>query len=237
MNIDSFLSFVTARRSIRSFSSKPVSDQLLLQLLDCARWAPSGFNLQPAHFVVVTETAKKERLLRACLYQKQILEAPAIVVFTGDRRVVEHNLDDVIDQDIEAGALREEDEEKLRRFIQLNFDHGALGIQWLAKALSPLLRLFTPLPHLPAIHKRYWLAKQVMLNVMNFLLAAEAAGLACSPMEGFDEWRVKYHLGIPWMHIVPMIVAVGYPLHEAVPTKSRLSLDGRVHWNGWQKKR
>ena len=62
---------------------------LLDELLEAARWAPSGFNLQPTHFVVVTDPAAKAKLCPACMKQRQVLEAGATVVFTGDRRVVD----------------------------------------------------------------------------------------------------------------------------------------------------
>ena len=64
------------------------------------------------------------------------------------------------------------------------------------------------------MHKRFWLAKQVMLCAMNLMLAAEAAGLSTLPMEGFDEGRVRKVLGIPRTQVVPVIVAVGYALPQ-----------------------
>lgn len=43
------------RRSIRKFRPEPVSPQLLAQLVDTARLYPSGGNLQPLRFAIVTE--------------------------------------------------------------------------------------------------------------------------------------------------------------------------------------
>lgn len=229
MNADTFCSFVASLKQVREFSQKPISQDLLLKLIECASLAPSEFNLQPTHYVVVTDPQIKERVYRACFYQRQILDAAAIIFFTGDRQAVEHNLDEVIAQDID-----EELEERLRRQVHLYFDQGILGINWLAKLCSPLLRLFTPMPHFPAVHKRDWLTKQVMLSVMNFILAAETEHLATSLIEEFDEWRVKYHLGIPLRHIVPVIAAVGYPLpNEQRDKRKQLPLQKKVHWNGW----
>ena len=234
MTLEKFTAFVRGRRATRNFKPDPVSDELLMQLIECARWAPSGFNLQPTHFVIVTDPEKKKKLLRSCLYQRQVVEAPALIVFTGDRKAFQHNMEAVIEQEEECGNLTHASEDRLRRFAHLNFDQGFFGLTWIAKAFfGPLLRLFTPLPHLPAVHKRFWLTKQVMLSVMNTLLAAEAAGLSCSPIEGFDEWRVKYHLGIPYSHIVPMIVCVGYSLDQEVSSKTRLPLDEKVHRDIW----
>ena len=44
---------VTTRRSIRAFKPKPVSRKVILEVLDIARWAPSGMNLQPWEFTIV----------------------------------------------------------------------------------------------------------------------------------------------------------------------------------------
>ncbi len=40
---------VTSRHSVRAFLDRPVSQQVINQLLEVARWTPSGGNLQPWH--------------------------------------------------------------------------------------------------------------------------------------------------------------------------------------------
>jgi nitroreductase len=229
VNLESFFRLCSARRATRAFRPDPIDEKILLELLKCAQTAPSGFNLQPTHFFVVQDHEKKSALLKACLNQQQIIDAPAVVVFTGDRRVVENNLEAMIGDEYLNGTMNEKMEKRLRRNVKLNFDNG-FGFVWLGKLLgAPLLRLFTPMPTLPAVHKRFWLAKQVMMPAMNFMLAAEAAGLATSPIEGFDEWRVKRCLGIPMSHIVPIVIAVGFGAEEALK-KSRLPLEEVAHF-------
>ena len=88
-------------------------------------------------------------------------------------------------------------------------------------------------PRIPAIHKRFWLTKQVMLTAMQFMLAATAAGLATLPMEGFDEGRVRRVLGIPRSQIVPVIIPVGYPALQDLK-KTRLTIGPFVHRDGWK---
>ncbi len=43
------------RRSIRAFGGQPVPHNLVEELIDCARLAPSARNVQPWEFIVVTE--------------------------------------------------------------------------------------------------------------------------------------------------------------------------------------
>jgi F420 biosynthesis protein FbiB-like protein len=53
------------RRSIRRYHPTPIPKELINQLLTAATWAPSAHNRQPWRFVVMTETAVKERLALA----------------------------------------------------------------------------------------------------------------------------------------------------------------------------
>lgn len=48
------------RWSPRSFSNKPVSDEILFSLFEAARWAPSANNEQPWRFIVARSKEAKE---------------------------------------------------------------------------------------------------------------------------------------------------------------------------------
>jgi nitroreductase len=165
--------------------------------------------------------------------QRQVLEAGATVVFTGDRDVAANHFERVLQQDREAGAINEAYEQLLRRAVPLCFNQGPLGFGWLWKAAAEtVVGRFVPVPSIQAVHKNYWLAKQVCLSAMVFMLAAEIAGLATCPMEGFGERSVRRALGIPSSHGVVLVVTVGYADNSAL-TKTRLPLDGRVHRERW----
>ncbi len=233
MTLEAFHQLATQRRATRHFRQDAIPEGVIEQLLESAHWAPSGYNLQPTHFVVVTDAAIKQALHPACLSQRQILDAPAVVVFAGDRHVVAHHFDDVLTSDREAGALTPQYEQKLREVVPLAFDQGPWGLGWLAKALlAPVMRCVKPMPSIPAVQKRYWLTKQVMLSAMTFMLASQAAGLSTSPMEGFDEGRVRKTLRIPSTYIVPVVIAVGYGVDEPL-VKTRLPLSRLLHREGF----
>jgi len=53
------------RRSLRFFSDRPVDQVVLLDCLRAAGSAPSGANLQPWHFVLVSDPAVKRRIRQA----------------------------------------------------------------------------------------------------------------------------------------------------------------------------
>ncbi len=218
-------------------SFEPIPKEQLFKLLEQAHLAPSDHNLQPTHYFILSDVRaldvrNQEKLLRAALGQKELLQAGSLVVFCGDRKAASHNVEAVIETGLESGSLQEADAERLRHYVKFNFDQGIFGLTFLAKALfSPLLRLITPLPLLPAVHKRYWLTKQVMFAAAKFQQAASAANLSCEPIQGFDEGRIRKLLGIPWNFVVPVIMAVSKtPQLESFP---KLALEDFVHLNEW----
>ncbi|MGA3065490.1 MAG: nitroreductase family protein [Tepidisphaeraceae bacterium] len=233
ITLDEFETLAKSRRATRNFAPTPVSPELLERIIEIARWSPSGYNLQPTHFVLVTDPGVKSRLVPACLKQRQVAEAGAVVVITGDRRAADQNFHDMLEAEKQAGTIDETYEKLLRKVIPLVFSTGPAGIGWLWKAAAgPILGPFIPVPSIPAVYKRYWLTKQTMLCAMTLMLAAAAAGLATLPMEGFDERRVARVLGIPRSQMIPVVIAIGYSADKELK-KTRLPLERFVHRNGW----
>lgn len=60
--MESLLELIRGRRSIRKFTPQEVPIQEIEELLEAARWAPSGGNAQPWQFVIVTERETVEAL-------------------------------------------------------------------------------------------------------------------------------------------------------------------------------
>ena len=61
-----------------------------------------------------------------------------------------------------------------------------------------------------------WSTKNTIFSAQTFILAATAHGLATAPMEGYDERRLCYTLGIPMnRYSIPLVIAVGYSLEVA----------------------
>ncbi len=59
------LDCMKTRRSVRKFTSEPVSRAAINEILECGRWAPSGLNHQPWRVLVITNDASR-RKLAAC---------------------------------------------------------------------------------------------------------------------------------------------------------------------------
>ncbi len=55
MEYEEFLAFVKSRRTIRAIKPDPVPDETIAKVLEAARWAPTGFNMQPLELLVVKD--------------------------------------------------------------------------------------------------------------------------------------------------------------------------------------
>ena len=53
---------ILSRRSIRSYESTPVCDEVLEELLEAGIWAPSAVNLQPWYFVAIRSREQLQKL-------------------------------------------------------------------------------------------------------------------------------------------------------------------------------
>jgi nitroreductase len=60
-----FAADMRRRRTVRQFSSRPVPDDVIRHCLEAAGSAPSGANLQPWHFVVVSSPSLKREIRAA----------------------------------------------------------------------------------------------------------------------------------------------------------------------------
>ena len=223
---------VKRRRAVRHFKPDPLPPGLLEELLDLANRAPSGFNLQPWHFVVVTDPSRRAALREAALGQAQVGEAPATVIFVADPDSWRLHLEEVLTMGKAEGAVSPQYERQVRRTVPPAFALGPLGLLGLARALFlPLRRLFTPTPTLPVTRSglRGYAVKQTMLAAQTFMLAAAAHDLDTCPMEGFDEVRVKRLLAIPRRMAVPVMVTVGYAADGLPPKPPRFPLERKLH--------
>lgn len=76
---------IFARRSIRKYTAKPISENDIKTMLEAAMAAPSSSNRKPWHFVVVTDRQILDNLARVHPYGKMLFEAPLCIVVCGDK--------------------------------------------------------------------------------------------------------------------------------------------------------
>ena len=95
---------IELRRSIRKYKKEDISDEIIYELIDSARLAPSGCNSQPWRFKIVRDSELKEQLAVAAHNQKFVSEAPVVIVCCLD---VKGYLDGTVSglQDLEANDV------------------------------------------------------------------------------------------------------------------------------------
>ncbi len=212
-------SFDTYREPL-SFKDEAVPEKVLRQLIFDSNILPYSFYLQPAHYFVATTLETRQKVWEAAFKQPIVLEAPALIVLTGDRFAAKEQ-EFYLDEELSLGNISPDEAERARGALKLHFDTSPLGIGWIGKLIGgPLLHLFTTMPQLPAVHKREFLTRQVMRSAMTLFWQASLMGLAPKIIDSYDEWRIKRALNIPWHHIVVSLMLIGYAKDEAKKRQS-----------------
>ena len=74
------LEAIKKRQSVRSYQDKEIPEEILQQILEAGRLAPSACNNQPWKFIVVKDKKLKEKLITACKNQNFVGEASVVIV-------------------------------------------------------------------------------------------------------------------------------------------------------------
>lgn len=75
-----FIDLAKHRFSCRKFSSKKVEKNILLQIIEAARIAPSAANYQPWFFYVISEDKQMLENIYKCYHREWFKQAPAVIV-------------------------------------------------------------------------------------------------------------------------------------------------------------
>lgn len=76
---------IKTRVSIRNYRNAPVPKEILTDIVDCGRMAPTGYNHQPWMFIVVTDQDMRNRISQAARYGKFIKDAGACIAVFCDK--------------------------------------------------------------------------------------------------------------------------------------------------------
>lgn len=88
-----FLDLVNQRESIRDYDpEKPIPDDILKNILEAGRLAPSAANLQPWQFIVIISD-EKLAAVRNSYPRSWFMDAPCILAVTGDINSAWHRAD------------------------------------------------------------------------------------------------------------------------------------------------
>ncbi|MGF1536981.1 MAG: nitroreductase family protein, partial [Elainellaceae cyanobacterium] len=160
------------RRSIKTFKSDPIPDDLLKQLVNLTVAAPSSWNLQDWRIILVQDEETKKALCEAAFNQEMITQAPVTFVFAAAPYAWkdEETMDQIYSEAMERGA----------------WDEGTVG--YFKKAIPQFQE------NLGAKNREY-AVKDAMIAATQLTLAAESLGLSTCFMNGWVEDKVKAIIG------------------------------------------
>ncbi len=81
-----FYEVIKKRRSVRKYRPDPIPAEVLNRILEAGRIAPSAKNLQPWHFIVVSDAQIKKELAAACRNQMWMADAGVIICGCADEK-------------------------------------------------------------------------------------------------------------------------------------------------------
>ena len=194
---DFFKKVVADRRATRHFEEEAVPDTVLRSILELARQAPSGYNFQPARFVVARDLSTRQRLRKAAFNQEKITEAPVVITAFGQRYGWKERIDEVMRQRVENGVLPADAVEATKK--------GALDF-------------------IQTIPPAVWLNRHVMIAFTFLMLAAESFGWDTAPLEGYDAKAVREVLTLPDDAEVVALLAIGRARRPVSQYPGRLPL-------------
>ena len=202
---------LTTTGAVREFSDQPVADEVVLRILNTARFAPSGGNRQAWHIVMVKDPDTRRRLRDLYLtgwYEYLAMGAAGLVPWAP-----------VTDRAAEAAAI-----ENAAQMVPPPGQPGGLAEHF--DAAPVLLVLLADLRSLAAVdrdHDRYTLigGASIYPFAWSILLAAHEEGLGgvITTMLAREERAVGEALNIPDGWALAAGIALGHP---ARPRPTRL---------------
>lgn len=193
------LSLINGRISANKFdTTRPVSEQMIQELIKYALKAPSAFNIQHERFIAVRKPEDKERLKIIAYGQQKIVDAPVTLIVLGD--IEGHKkLPDILSRSVNAGIIDDTTATTWTDMANQMYENPLMARDEAIRSAS--------------------------LSAMTLMIAAEAKGLVTGPMIGFDPEAVKKEFAIADHYIPVMLITVGYPAVGNWPQKPRLQVD------------
>ncbi len=202
-----FESLVTSRRSVRGFRKDPVPRELLVEVIELARRAPSSMNTQPWHFHAITgaplefiREGNTERMLAGAAVDREITMSRH-----GYQGVHRERQKEIAVQLFDAMGIAWDDKERRQDWVMRGFrqfDAPVSVVVTVDRALAE-----DTVAHFDCGAATYGL-----------VLAATSKGLGCviNGQGIMQSSVVREHANIPDDEVIMTCVAMGWPNEEFV---------------------
>ena len=192
---------IQVRRSIRKFKSVPVPDHLIKELLEAARLAPSGSNLQASRYVVIKSPAERLKL-KECTPLPFVAHAPVVIACCIDKGAIGTTM------------VRYKELMEAQAFVGTPLADDTTLIEGSAKRRSSMDE---------AAIKAY-LTLNAAIAMEHIVLRAVDLGLGSCWIMMFDSAKTKSMLGLDDRYDVVALLPIGYP-DQSPAARPRLTLE------------
>ncbi|GLC90232.1 nitroreductase family protein [Lysinibacillus piscis] len=180
-----FTKLIDKRRSANNFiKDVHMTEDDIRPILEDVKLAPSAFNLQHAHYIVVLNEEMKEKVREAAYGQYKVHSASGVILVLGDKEAYKDTaalnqgmVDLGIITDCELDALVEEN-------TQFYKERGEEFM--VAEAV-----------------------RNASLSAMLFMLAAKNRGWDTCPMIGFDQQQMRALFNVPATQEIVLMITIG----------------------------
>ncbi|MCL5043163.1 MAG: nitroreductase [Gammaproteobacteria bacterium] len=201
----SVIDLLHKRISVRAFLDKPVTEQTVRDLLDTARWSPSGGNVQPWKVIVVSGAARDAVIQEAAvaLQRNPQGEAGEYPIYPSGLQEPYRSRRAQMGEDMYAlMGISREDKAARMQALQRNF-------QFFGAPVGVFMVIDRAMGHGQWAH--------MGMFMQSFALAAEEQGLATCMQEAWAMVRdtLHAHFQLPAEEMVYCGIALGYADPEA----------------------
>lgn len=216
------------RRSVRHYdSTRPIDAERVRECLRIATLAPTSSNMQLWESFHITNPDLLKAMGVVCLGQKAATTAQQLVVFVVRPDYVSKHAQAVLT--FERGNVKrtspaDRQEKRIKRWdlyygkvIPFLYARcfGLLGA--MRKGIAQCIGIFRPMTRqVSEGDMRIVMHKSCALAAQTFMLAMSEEGYDTCPMEGFDSFRVKRLLELPYSAEINMVISCGIRVPEGI---------------------
>lgn len=201
-----FYEAVRSRRSVRDFTNEPVSEDVLMRIIEAAYKAPANDHFTDWHFVIVQDKEVMRQVLNGV-----------------PKNLTVRDVDDM--SFISDPVQKESYQIAVPKQYRMLFDAAAVII--------PLMKKKVDILH-PSDLSDLNCYASVWCSIENLWLAAASKGYGCNLRipRGNEESVAREVLGFPDEYLLPCFIGIGRPSPDAVLTRRiPADLKTQVHWN------
>ncbi|SOC42567.1 nitroreductase family protein [Ureibacillus acetophenoni] len=208
-----FPDLVKTRHSAVNFKeNEKMTEEDFKQIFELTKLAPSAYNLQFTHYLVITDEEKKERVKELSHNQYKIHTASAVIIVMGNKSSVEE-----VEAEKIYGPMK-----MLKMMDELDYEMTMEQIKGFKEKLTANDKDLD-----------VELARNVGIHAMLFMLSAKHYGFDTCPMHVHNVEELRKEFNIPNYLEPIMMITIGKSVDKVRPRGYRKPVGEFVSFNGY----